>query len=484
MAQFIGRKEELKGLAGLLKKGIATLVVIKGRRRIGKSRLVEEFAKNHTFYHFAGSPPTVSTTKQSQLDEFARQLSAQGGLPEVTVNDWSSLFILLAERTAHGQVIILFDEISWMGSKDPDFLGKLKNAWDIYFKKNPKLILILCGSVSTWIDKNILASTGFVGRISYRLTLHELPLLECNEFWRRNSHISSFEKLKVLAITGGVPRYLEEIDPLMPAENNIQRLCFEPTGLLVHEFGDIFSDIFSRRSETYKRIVEVLVQGAHELKDISKALGIKRSGFLSSYLDDLVKSGFVKRDYAWHISSGQSSELSMFRLSDNYVRFYLKYIEKKLTAIEKNTFKWTSLSALPGWNSILGLQFENLVLNNRRYIMDCLETNLYDVVADGPFFQRKTQRAAGCQIDYLIQTKFNGLFLCEFKFSQHEVKPSVIDEVKKKMDRLVHPKGFSLWPVLVHVNGVSEAVADSGFFTKIINFSDILTPMPSQGSKE
>jgi hypothetical protein len=116
-------------------------------------------------------------------------------------------------------MIVLFDEISWMGSKDPDFLGKLKNAWDLYFKKNPKLIFILCGSVSSWIDKNILSHTGFLGRISYRLTLEELPLKDCNQFWSSaGGQISAYEKLKVLSITGGVPRYLEEIKPRMSAE--------------------------------------------------------------------------------------------------------------------------------------------------------------------------------------------------------------------------------------------------------------------------
>ena len=179
---FVGRKIELEKLKGFFQKKTASLIVIRGRRRIGKSRLVEEFAKNFTFYSFAGLAPTPKTTAQSQRNEFSQQLSKQAKMPEMQVDDWSKLFYLLWEKVKTNRVILLFDEISWMGEKDPDFLGKLKNAWDLMFKKNPQLILILCGSASSWIEENILNNTGFLGRISYTLTLGELPLKECNHF--------------------------------------------------------------------------------------------------------------------------------------------------------------------------------------------------------------------------------------------------------------------------------------------------------------
>ncbi|MBS0358772.1 MAG: AAA family ATPase [Proteobacteria bacterium] len=474
-APFIGREEELEALEKLLKKNSASLVVVRGRRRIGKSRLIEEFAKNHTFYSFAGILPTPETTEQSQRDEFASQLSIQTGLPEVKADDWNKLFSLLAEKTKQGRIIILFDEISWMGSEDPDFLGKLKNAWDLYFKKNPKLILVLCGSASVWIEENILSSTGFVGRISYRLTLEELPLSVCNEFWSTaGKHISSYEKLKILSVTGGVPRYLEEIKPKLNAEENIKDLCFLKGGPLVNEFNEIFSDLFSKSSRTYKRIIEVLANGALEIKDICKNLKIKRTGFVSKQLDNLIKSGFITRDYTWEFDSGETSRLSHFRLSDNYLRFYLKYIDKHKLKIENNEFAFKSLITLPAWETIMGLQFENLVLKNRYYIKKLLKINSADIVSDNPFFQRKTERLAGCQIDYLIQTKFD-LYICEIKFSKSEIQTNIISEMQKKIKNLHYPKGFSCRPVLIHVNGVHEKVIESGYFSEIIDFSKFLS---------
>lgn len=485
---FIGRQEEIKTLSKLLQKQSSSMVVIQGRRRIGKSRLIEEFARQQVlkeggkgcqFYHFSGFFPTADTTQESERNTFSKQIRQQTGLPEVRMDDWSDLFIYLNEKLQSGRIIVLFDEISWMGSKDPDFLAKLKNAWDIYFKKNPELILFLCGSASAWIEKNILSSTGFVGRISLRITLDELSLPECNQFWDRTgklsgSNISAYEKLKILSVTGGIPRYLEEIRPTVSAEENIKDLCFLKGGILVTEFKDIFSDLFSKRAPTYKNIITTLANGPLELKEIAQELKIEQSGFLSEHLDDLVKSGFITRDYTWDIKSTAVSRLSHFRLSDNYLRFYLKYIDKNMPSIEKNDFSFKSLASLPAWESIMGFQFENMVLKNRRLIKQSLNLSPDEVLSDNPFFQRKTARIPGCQIDYLIQTKFGGLYICEVKFSKNVITSSIIPEVQKKMDSLYYPKGYSCRPVLIHVNGVHEDVVDSGFFVNIIDFGEYL----------
>src|SRR3989338_7206382 len=180
--KFIGREKELKLLKRLAQQRSASFLVVRGRRRIGKSRLIEEFSKPYKLFSFSGIAPTPQTTAQDQRDEFAMQLVNQG-FPKIRMEDWNELFWLLADKSKKGRVVILFDEISWMGSEDPLFLGKLKNAWDLHFKKNPQLMLILCGSASSWIEKNILSNTGFLGRISFTLTLDELPLYDCQQFW-------------------------------------------------------------------------------------------------------------------------------------------------------------------------------------------------------------------------------------------------------------------------------------------------------------
>jgi len=469
MQQFYGRQQELNKLEFLTKKHTASLAVIKGRRRIGKSRLIEQFCTKYQHYIFIGQPPSLGFDGQQEREDFAHQLSRQLQIPTPRADDWGDLLWHLSDRVKKGRVVIVLDEINWLGHRDASFLGKLKSAWDLCFSKNPKLILILSGSLTGWIERNILHHTGFVGRISLDLTLKELPLADCHLFWKQTRQWSNYDKFKLLTITGGVPRYLEEILLDLDAEQNIRRMCFEPEGYLFNEFEQIFSDLFSQRNAIYHNLLELLINGPLELNDIYQALKVEKSGLIGEYLNDLSKAGFITRDYTWKINSGRESKLSRYRVSDNYLRFYLKYIKLNRRRIERDTIK-----RLPALDSILGLQFENLVLNNRQKLFELLGLDVDDIVYDNPFFQNKTLRQKGCQIDYMIQTRFNVLYIFEVKYHKTPISPTIITEVKEKVDRLLLPKNFSYRHGLIHVNGVSSKVIDSDFFNFIIDFSKFL----------
>jgi AAA+ ATPase superfamily predicted ATPase len=478
---FIGRQGELKELKLLLSRKTAALVVIKGRRRIGKSRLIEEFAKGKNFLRFEGMAPTRRTTAQAQREEFARQIHQQLGIPGLhNLRDWGDLFTLVAESTKKEEIIILFDEITWMGSRDPVFLGKLKIVWDQYFQKNPNLILILCGSMSSWIEKNIIGSTGFLGRISLKLNLEEMSLYECNTLLKAHGFKGSVqEKFMLLAVTGGVPWYIEQINPLLPAHENIRKLCFEPNGLFVDEFKYIFHDLFGKRLPICKKIVESLKDGPKEYKEIAHHIQYPSGGPLSDYFEDLIISGFLEREHTWSLQSGQELKSSKYRIRDNYLRYYLKYILPSLRRIKKGLFKTMNPFNMPGWEGVMGLQFENLVLNNRASIWNALELCLEDIVFENPYFQPKTLKQAGCQIDYLIQTRFKNLYICEIKFSHKAISIDVVREMKEKLKAIKVPKGVACLPVLIHVNGVTRAVKESDFFSHILDFSNNLAePLP------
>lgn len=473
---FVGREIELRDLKQLLDKKSASLVVIKGRRRIGKSRLIEEFAKGKHFLRFEGLAPTRSTTAQMQREEFARQIHFQLGVSGLEpIKDWGTLFTILAQNVQKDPVVILFDEITWMGSKDSTFLSKLKIIWDQYFQKNPNLILILCGSLSFWIEKNIVNSTGFVGRISLKIHLQELDLQECNTLLSKLGFKGSAqEKLGALAITGGVPWYIEQINPRLSVQENLRKLCFQPNGLFVEEFQHVFHDLFGRRLPICKKIVTALKDEAKEYKEISRDINYASGGPLSEYLEDLIISGFITEQHSWSLSSGSERKTCKYRIQDNYLRYYLKYILPHLAKIRKGLFSNISPFDMPGWEGIMGLQFENIVLYNRKEIWKSLGLRPQDILFENPYFQSQTTKQAGCQIDYMIQTRFKNLYLCEIKFSHHPISGTVISEVSKKVKALNPPKGFAVLPVLIHINGVSKIVKDENYFVNIIDFSDLL----------
>lgn len=364
-----------------------------------------------------------------------------------------------------------------MGSKDDEFLSKLHAAWEDYYSRNPELILILCGSVSAWIEKNILSSTGYFGRVSIKLTLDELPLNRCNELmsklgFKRSDH----EKLILLSITGGIPWYIEQIDPGLSAIDNIKQLCFMKDGLLVDEYHYIFNDLFNEsRRPVHKAIIEVLADGPADYNTLSEKIQYHSGGTFSEYLDELEMSGYIQRDFTWNIREEKTSSLSRYRLRDNYLRFYLKYIQPKIHQIIKRQYLDITLTNLKGFEAFIGLQMENLILNNRRLLHKILQIDPNSIINDNPYYQRKTSKHAGCQIDYLIQTKHKTLYLFEIKFSINEVRSNVVSEVKNKIDSLKLPRGFACLPVLIVANEVSQKITQADYFLKIIHMPDLLS---------
>lgn len=476
MKSFIGRKLELKRLNGLSQMGRAALVVIKGRRRVGKSRLVEEFAKGKIYLPFSGLAPLASITPQEQRDAFARQFAEHRRLPPLTFSDWSDAFAHLSESLPKDKpTVILFDEVSWMGDKDPTFLPKLKVWWDLTLQNCPHVILILCGSVSIWIEENIIKSTAFFGRISLNITLAELSLAESAQMLSTRGLKNSFyDTFKLLSVTGGVPWYLEQVNPRETIDENIKRLCFEKDGLLVDEFEKIFHDLFKKHGDIYKKIVHLLDAGMCDLVQLREALSYSKSGTLSSYMDSLITSGFARYHYNWTFKTGKLGNKGLYRLSDNYLRFFLKYIEPNVPKIMNNFYQDFSLSHLPGWEAMMGFQVENLILNNRALLLSALGLSPTDIVADNPYLQRPTTRQRGCQVDYLIQTHTRNLFVCEFKITRRELGPEVVESMQEKLDRLFVPRGFAVVPVLVHLGEVSKAVYAKNYFYRIIDITQFL----------
>ncbi len=472
---FIGREEELNRLNGVAALRRSSIVVIKGRRRVGKSRLVSEFSKKKVFLSFAGMAPVDGITVQDQYSVFANSISSLFNLPPFSFNDWLDGFAHLSRNLGNDPTVILFDEISWMGSKDPTFLPKLKIWWDELVQQKSNILLILCGSVSTWIEENIIKSTAFFGRVTLHITLNPLTLSESNQLLKKlNIKCSSYDTFRILSIVGGIPWYLENIQDNESVDENIKRLCFSPNGLLVDEFNLIFHDLFDRRGDVYKKIITILAEGMRDYAQIRETLNYSEGGGLYPYVNSLITSGYVTKHQSWSIKTGNPGKKSLFRLSDNYLRFYLKVIEPLLGRINLNAFQDIPLSSIPGWNSLMGIQIENLLLASRRLLLKEIGIHPQDVLLDNPFLQHQTKIQEGLQIDYLVQTSTKTLYLCEFKFNRNELRSNVITEVKNKIDKLSIPKGFSICPVLFHFGGISDGIIDSQFFYRIIDINDFL----------
>ncbi len=473
---FFGRERELESLGRLLEKRTASLVACRGRRRIGKSTLLMEFARREKLRTVVieGLGPRKGQTDADQLRNFAERLLAQtsgrsGRLPQT----WMEAFRMLGDRLPKtGRVLVLLDEISWMGRHNPDFPGLLKNGWDDYLKRHDNLILAVCGSVSAWIRENLLESATFGGRFSRDIVLRELPLGQCARFWGdRLEDLSAKEILDVLSVTGGVPRYLEEVNPALSASENVRRMCFAPDGPLFKDFSSLFGEVFGEKSKAKGDILRCLSGGSLTLSETADALGVDRGGSLGESLDELVEAGFVAKDVVLNPKTWRRSRLSRYRLCDNYARFYLKYVEPNIDEIKEGKFAFEELPELANWRTVMGLAFENLVLNHVLEFREALRLDGVRILAAAPFLVPGRE---GVKIDMLVQTD-DSMCIVEIK-RRRQIGPDIVDEVREKVRKIRKPRGISVRKGLVYAGELAPSVRRRGYFDALVDVARFLRP--------
>ena len=473
---FIGREREISDLNGFWGRDHGVLMTCRGRRRIGKSTLIAEFASRtaKNFISIVGLAPRKGMTDARQRRNFCEKIAEYAEREYIEAETWSKAFRQLDGLLVDsGRTVVLLDEISWMGGYDPDFAGYFKEAWDGYLHKHRDLIVVLCGSVSAWIAENILNSTGFVGRDSFDIELNELSLADgVKLFGAMSGRLSTAEKLDLLSLTGGVPKYLEEVRPELSVDENYRRLCFLPRSLLFREFNETFSEVFGARVTTRGRILRLLLEGGLSSSELAEREGMMPNGSYAEALRDLQLAGFVAEDSGLSPLTGKPIKQTRYRIKDNYARFYLKNIEPRAAAIKAGLFSFSSLEQLNGWDAILGLQFQNMILNHVTDLFPHLGLERSLVISAAPYIQNASKRNQGCQIDLLIRTE-RMLMIVEIK-RQKQIGHGIIAEVEEKVRRLRVDRRLSIRTALVYDGQLTASVPADRYFDFIVPADKLL----------
>ena len=280
--------------------------------------------------------------------------------------------------------------------------------------------------------------------------------------------------IDVLSVTGGVPKYLSEIQPQLPADENIRRMCFHPNGYLFGDFERIFQDVFGRNAGTRRALLEALAEGPKSLGEAAVAASMEPGGHVTDALAELSAAGFVSADRGLTPGTSTAVREVRYRISDNYVRFYLKFIAPRAEAIRKGVYRLSSMDHLPGWRSILGVQFESLVLNNLPAVLPRLGIGNALVLSAAPYARKATKRGEGTQIDLLVQTR-TAVHVVELK-RRASIPASVEDDVREKVKRLKLPRRLSVRTALVYDGDLAPALEENGYFDALLPFSTLLFP--------
>lgn len=475
---FVGRELQMAELEALCDKHVASLVTCRGRRRVGKSTLVSQFAGRikARFIRIEGIRPRKGLTDHDELAAFAEQLGVETRSRIPNPENWSEAFSMLDGKIRKNErTVVLLDEISWLGHYDPTFADKIKIAWDKQWKTHDKLIVVLCGSVSSWIKEKIVDNGAFMGRRSLDLIVRELPLDRCLAFWgKKAGRTATREIVDILSVMGGIPRYLEEINPSLSAAENIRRLCFSPNGVLRMDFDEMFNDVITEQPSFTGKVLRCLVDGPRTASELSAMLKIEKGGRVTDAIDRLVETGMVSFDEGRNPETGDAVKGKRYRLKDNYTRFYLKYIEPVKNLIDDGRYAFKSLEALEGWNSVMGLQFENLVVNNYGSLLPHLHLSDALLTSAAPYRKAAvpSRRQKGCQVDLLIQSK-KTIYVVEVK-RRREIERGIIDEVDAKVRCIKRPAGVSIRSALVYEGHLAPIVEADGYFDALVPIERLL----------
>ncbi len=471
---MIGRNTEVKLLNKLYCSGRAELVAVYERRRVGKTFLIDEtFSDRITFRH-AGLSPADEEPKgflQAQLNHFYNSLVIQGMEPCDKPSNWLDAFFLLEQYLQKIDVgtrqLVFLDELPWLDSPRSGFIQAFEGFWNTWGCHRKNLMVVVCGSVSSWIQDQLINNHGgLYGRLTYEIKLSPPPfnLHECEEFYQsRQVNFSRYDIVQSYMIFGGIPYYLGYIENSMSLAQNIDRLFFAGHGILKNEFDRLFNSVFSS-PEAVKSIVRLLYtrNSGFTRKEIIDNLGVSDGGILSKNLNALIASDFVIK----YVPFGFSKRQEHYKLVDPFCLFYLHFVQNQTKTNEKFWQQNTSGQQIVSWR---GIAFENVCFNHIEQIKKAL--GISGVISSNSAWSQKGGDEDGTQIDLLIHRNDNVINMCEIKFLSEDF---TVDKTyyrtllsrPEKLKKLVSPK-ISIYSTLITTFGLKQNEYSSVFVNTI-----------------
>jgi len=445
--EIIARKKEKKVLADILWSKSAELLAIYGRRRVGKTFLVRNFFEsldNVIYFEMAGQKQESGeyAPLKYQLGNFKYQFERTFSKEIQVPQSWQEAFNILKKEVdrfddANVKLILFFDELPWLCSPKSGFFEALDQAWNTSFERQHNVKVIVCGSAASWMLKKIVhAKAGFSRRITHKIQLPPFSLKETKEYLTfKGFDLSLMSIAEIYMIFGGIPYYLNFMNPHKSIYQNIEDECFDISGRLVDEYHLVFDSLFNH-SNNHKKIVEFIAsrQKGVLLKELTKQFSSLKGGSLSRIIDNLVGSSFIKKTAPLY----NEKKGTTYRIIDEYILFYLKWIKSAPQSIieSPNTLYFQSIAQKNAYSSWKGFAFERLCLKHEYQIRKALGIHKILTMPSMVYFYDE-QGKRSSQIDLLFERADRVITICEMKYSETEYslkKSDIKSMMHKKKD--------------------------------------------------
>jgi uncharacterized protein len=466
---FIGRKNELERLNRFSAAAPPSIAVVHGRRRIGKSLLIQQSLEGKDPLYFEA---LEERPKRDQINHFMFQLQLLTGSSLGKPRLWKEALLELFEIIKDNPRPIVFDEFQWMANYRHELVSDLKFVWDRHFSTLRSQKLILCGSIASFMVEKVLKSKALYGRIETEI---ELAAFKLHETQQMLPDMGIDEVIEAHMLSGGVPKYLELFRAYPSVHLAMQDLAFRPNGYFTTEYQRIFVSHFGKNAD-FETIVRVLA--AHPLgllrEELARKAKISLGGQLSALLRDLEAAGFLSADTPFH--RGEDSRHIKYFLRDAYLRLYFEFIRpnlKKIRADQSVNFP-SSIYRSGAFQAWLGRSFEYLCLQHALEIARIAGFSAVEFSV-GPYFLPARKSRPGVQVDLVFDRADNVLTVCEMKYSRRAVGIEAIAEMERKIE-LLQPvsKGKTVQPVLIARSQPSQDLIDRGYFYRIIQAADLI----------
>ncbi|MCR5206559.1 MAG: ATP-binding protein [Lachnospiraceae bacterium] len=473
--KIIGREREKDLIKRCVESKRPEFVAVYGRRRVGKTYLIKEyFNKQFSFY----ATGLTDEKKEGQLRAFNQSLVEYGSTEAGIPTDWFEAFtrlkkLLLSENVyrepSNGKIVVFLDELPWMDTQKSDFKSALDYFWNSWGSSKEDLLLIICGSATSWIINNILMNRkGFHNRVTRRIQLLPFSLRECEQLLEYNDAVLPRDQLmESYMIFGGIPFYLNLLDSHLSLAQNVDELIFKPYGELYSEYDNLFYSLF-KKPEKHLAIVKALSNSKMGMtrKALTEIEEIGGGSMLTKNLMELEQCGFIRR----YMDDTKVEKNSYYQLVDPFTLFSLRFAGKR------KTDTWAGFIKTPGYYSWRGNAFELLCFNHIPQIKYKLGISGVDTSEYGFRF---SSEEGGAQIDLCLDRKDGVINLCEDKYTTdpYEVNEDDYTKLQHRAEvfrkKTKTRKGIHL--TLITANGLKKGKY-SGVFQHVITGDDLFNP--------
>ncbi len=469
---MIGRKKELEILDLLCEEKKSKLVVVHGRRRIGKTYLIDYMFRYHrkdcVFFKFTGSEDQDS---QVQKDYFIEAIYDWFKVePNKTLSKWHEIFIFLKrsidgeikKKNHFGKVVLFIDEVAWIDRHNKSgFLSAFGHFYNTYMEQNDNLIVILCGSNASWIKNKILKDTSgpLYNRVDVEIPLYPFDLRETKEYLLKEKGFDIGDKsvIDIYMILGGVAKYLSFLDARKSIAENINDLFFNLHSPLYNEYDALFKSLFYDKASNHRKIMDLLTskQSGFEFSQIQEQIADVKSSTLKSNINSLIDTGFIKAVGRF----GHANKNTKYTACDLFCNFYNKWVKP----LSKNDIAslpdyFQSKSNSQDYIIWQGFAFEMVCLANIHLYLE--KRGLSAGLKGLGHWSYKSEQEDGAQIDLVIEYIGNTYDIIECKYSNNEftIDKSYAKNLQNKKDKFIKyaikNKKFDLKVVMISANGV------------------------------